>query len=203
MKPLPARERRNLGYRDKQRLLESIGLPFSFTHKQKLTPQAKAAITRRWRDRAVYFTDKGGSEFKFIPLNKAERSKVIHNVSRDQLTKKGVLVQAPKGAKVSISKKTGRISISKGKISEELFRLSKRDFLNDPEGSIQKLYKQAKGKHKQVFITFRGFAGSVAYSPFQFLHYFENDLLPELSEKDPEEVRGRFGIKIVSIKPTK
>jgi hypothetical protein len=192
--------RKKLSYREKAKALSGLGRPFGFALNRKLSPQAKGWITRRWRDYAGI--SKVENRFKLVKATPAQRRLLRRTLPRSAVTEKGVLVQVPKGGRARITKE-GRLVVSKGALREETFALNRVRLATDPKAEIERIYRLAKGKNKKVFITFRGFEGRMKYTPFAFLYYMENELLPELEEREDSEIGKHFGIKVVSVRTKK
>jgi hypothetical protein len=187
-------------YKERARVLSAVGKGFNFPRNRALSPQAKGWITRRWRESSGVFHAE--NRFKFVPATRAERRKLAKTLPKSQVTKTGVLVQTPPGARARITK-AGRLVVSKGAIREETFSLNRVRLAADPRSEIERIYRLAKGKNKKVFITFKGYEGRAKYTPGAFLYYLENDLLPELAGREDAEISSHFGIKVVSVNPKK
>lgn len=192
--------KKRLNYLQKAKALTGLGKGFGFPLNRKLSPQAKGWVTRRWRDYSGYVHEQ--NRFRAVKATPAQRRLLLKTLPKQQVTKTGVLVQVPRGARVRISK-TGRLVVSKGRIREESFTLNRVRLAQNPREEIRRIYDLAKGRNKKVFITFRGYEGRESYTPGAFLYYLENELLPELSEREDADIGRHFGVKIVSINPAK
>jgi hypothetical protein len=192
--------KKRLSYREKARAMRHLGVSFGFPLNRKLNPAAKGWVTRRWRDYAGYVAEK--NRFRLVPANKAQRRELRKTIPKQQLTGRGVLVQVPKGGRAWVSK-AGRLIVTKGRLREETYSLNRVRFARDPRAELTRLYHAAKGGHKKLFVTFKGYQGGHKYNLFQFLYYLENELLPELEdeERSESEIGRYFGVKIVTITP--
>ena len=189
---------KKMSYAERSRRLRKLGVVTSTK-----SPQARGWVTRRWREYAGYTHRQ--NRIRVVKISPSQRRELKKTVPASHLTRRGLLVQAPTGAKVRVTK-DGRLIVSKGRIREEHFKLDRIRLAKDPHAEIQRIYKQAKGKNKHVFITVRGYEGNTKYNLFQFLYYLENELFPQLDEREDEEgakISHNFGLKIVSIKPSR
>lgn len=187
-------------YLGRAKALRSLGVEFGFALNKKMTPAAKASITKKYRQYSGYLKDK--NHFRLVPINEAQRRELSKTLPKSQLTSKGAIIQVPEGGRARVTK-AGRIIVSKGRIREETYTLSRKRLAIDPRKEIERLYYATKGTNKKLFITFKGYQGSHRYTLFSFLYYLENELLPDLDENEYSDnyIGSHFGIKVVTVLP--
>lgn len=195
-------------YRARLKTLKTrYGADFGFKTNAKLTPQRKAAITRKMRKMAEFLNPENNFQYVRLKQSDIKRVRRRNDIAKQQITAKGVFIPKPKSRRHTKTRvrieRSGDISTRTGNFTSTFRLYPSVDVVRDP--AIIARDARASGA-EAIFVSIKGHRGGSrknGYSLKAFMRYLNEMILPDIEEAQEDEnkktaFRNWFGVEFVT-----